>query len=151
MKWSKTELKLKRAQGLYPYEGSHHEIVNQIYIARDDEILDDDDYLLDDYDKNSLPDLTGQIPAECPVVPIIAQTSHPIFPKFIRIIEIEDPKLKKLILTNVKNKFPYAGIFVRKDDTAESNAFVAEHTSELYNVGTFIHIQGSRANILRTR
>lgn len=83
-----------------------------------------------------------------PVLPIIATTSTPIFPKFIRIIEIQDPKLQKLILKNVQMKFPYAGIFVRKDDTVEAN--VADDMSELYSTGTFIHIQGlrfRRANI----
>jgi ATP-dependent Lon protease len=116
-------------------------MVTKIYIEDDEEDLQ----VL----KNTLPDVGQSIPRDIPVLPIIATTSNPIFPKFIRIIEIQDPQLQKLILKNVQLKFPYAGIFVRKDDKIEAN--VANNASELYNTGTFIHIQGIGKNSFDTR
>ena len=68
------------------------------------------------------------IPTNIPTVPIIVATSNPIFPKFKRIIEVNDPVLQKLILKNIGLKFPYAGIFVRQDDTI-GNSMIVFHLS----------------------
>ena len=46
---------------------------------------------------------------------------NPIFPKFIRIIEIQDKKLIDMIMKNIELKFPYAGIFTRTNDAIESS------------------------------
>lgn len=136
----KLEVKLKKANGLSAYADSHEEAITRIYTSEDNDYLEDEFTIGDEnYGKNTLPELGPSIPQQVPVLPIIATTSTPIFPKFIRIIEIQDPKLQKLILKNVQMKFPYAGIFVRKDDTVEAN--VADDMSELYSTGTFIHIQ----------
>ena len=92
------------------------------------------------WQNKSLPDFGPTIPRSVPVLPVIATTLTPVFPKFIRIIEIHDPKMQKLILKNVAMKFPFAGLFVRKDDANPEN--VAKDPSEIYETGTFIHIQG---------
>ena len=129
--YQKQQLFLKQAPNLNTYLDSHEDVVLQI---------DEERTGSDGFDPGSvLPDFGPSIPRDVPVVPIIGTTSTPIFPKFIRIIEISDPKQRKLILKNVSMKFPYAGIFVHRDDTAEHN--VANSTDELYGTGTFCYIQ----------
>ena len=89
------------------------------------------------YDE-SLPGAAPTIPADVPTLPLIASQT-PIFPKFIRIIEIQDAKMINLIMKNVDLKFPYAAIFCRKNDSIESA--LVESDDEIYKTGTFIHIQ----------
>ena len=128
-------LNLKQAPSLALYEQSHEESVSRIYL---DEHYDTDSEFSGQ--NKGLPDFGPNIPRSVPVLPVIATTLSPVFPKFIRIIEIQDPKLQRLILKNVAMKFPYAGLFVRKDDANSHD--VAKDPSEIYETGTFIHIQG---------
>merc|ERR1719370_802160 len=127
-------LRLKQAPSLALYEHSHEENVSRIYL---DEHYDADSEFSGQ--NKSLPDFGPTIPRSVPVLPVIATTLTPVFTKFIRIIEIHDPKMQKLILKNVAMKFPFAGLFVRKDDANPEN--VAKDPSEIYETGTFIHIQ----------
>lgn len=82
--------------------------------------------------------LTPQIPEHWPIVPIIAINKHPVFPKFIKIIEVTDKKLVELLREKVRLNHPYAGVFVKKDD--ENTSEVVEHIDELYPIGSFVQI-----------
>ena len=59
---------------------------------------------------------TVTVPDLWPVVPVIAVNRHPVFPKFIKIVEITDQKLMDIVRRKVKLNQPYVGIFVKKDD-----------------------------------
>ncbi|CAH8632592.1 unnamed protein product [Heterobilharzia americana] len=81
---------------------------------------------------------TQNIPENFPIVPVIAITGAPLFPKFIKMIEITDERLINLIRRKIKLNAPYAGIFLKKSNTDQSD--VANSVDELHRVGTFVHI-----------
>jgi len=81
---------------------------------------------------------TQTVPEVWPIVPVIAVNRHPVFPKFIKIIEINDERLMKIIRRKVKLNQPYAGIFVKKDD--DNTSEVVTSTDDLYPTGTFAQI-----------
>ncbi|VDP22272.1 unnamed protein product [Schistosoma margrebowiei] len=78
------------------------------------------------------------IPENFPIVPVIAISGSPLFPKFVKMIEITDPRLITLIRRKIKLNAPYAGIFLKKPNTEQSD--VANSMDELHRVGTFVHI-----------
>jgi hypothetical protein len=128
-------IQLKSAPGFDLYK--EHLGVAENY----DAVNDFDDYnaeLDDHYQSTSLPGVVSAIPPEIPIVPVIAST-NPIFPKFIRILEIQDKKMINLIMKNVELRLPYAGVFTRHDDSIESS--IIDDPNEIYNTGTLIHIQ----------
>ncbi|XP_042903282.1 lon protease homolog, mitochondrial isoform X2 [Parasteatoda tepidariorum] len=77
------------------------------------------------------------IPEVWPLVPVVAVSRNPVFPKFIKIIDVTDPNLVDLIRRKVKLNQPYAGVFMKK---SESEAEVVPNLSDLHNVGTFVQI-----------
>ncbi|GBL95773.1 Lon protease, mitochondrial [Araneus ventricosus] len=77
------------------------------------------------------------VPDVWPVVPVLAVSRNPVFPKFIKILEISDPSLVDLIRRKVKLNQPYAGVFMKK---FESDSEVVEKLDDIYNVGTFVQI-----------
>jgi len=81
---------------------------------------------------------TQTVPDIWPVVPIVAVNRHPVFPKFIKIIEVSDPKLVKILRRKVKLNQPYCGVFVKKSD--ENTTEVVTNKDDLYPVGTFAQI-----------
>jgi len=81
---------------------------------------------------------TVTVPEVWPVVPIVAVNKHPVFPKFVKIVEISDKNLMDLVRRKVKLNQPYAGIFVKKDD--ENDSEVVKDLDELYSTGTFAQI-----------
>lgn len=81
---------------------------------------------------------TQQIPENWPIVPIIAINKHPVFPKFIKIIEVTDKNLVEILREKVRLSHPYAGVFVKKDN--ENLSEVCKSTDELYPIGTFVQI-----------
>ncbi|CAI5437592.1 unnamed protein product [Caenorhabditis angaria] len=79
------------------------------------------------------------VPAEMPIVPIIAINRYPLFPGFIKKVDIvKDENLKALIKRQLKLKQPYAGVFVKKDE--ENKEETISSLSEIYNTGTFVQI-----------
>jgi Lon-like ATP-dependent protease len=56
-----------------------------------------------------------EVPENYPIVPLIPVTRHPLFPKFIKMLEITNKDLMELIRRKVKLNQPYAGIFLRKE------------------------------------
>ncbi|CAH8554341.1 unnamed protein product [Schistosoma turkestanicum] len=81
---------------------------------------------------------TQNIPENFPIVPVIAISGSPLFPQFVKMIEITDPRLVSLIRRKIKLNAPYAGIFLKKPNTEQSD--VANSMDELHRVGTFVHI-----------
>uniref|UniRef100_A0A8C9L5C1 Lon protease homolog, mitochondrial n=1 Tax=Serinus canaria TaxID=9135 RepID=A0A8C9L5C1_SERCA len=78
------------------------------------------------------------VPEHFPNVPLIAVTRNPVFPRFIKIIEVKNKKLVELLRRKVRLAQPYAGVFLKKDDTNESD--VVEDLNEIYQMGTFVQI-----------
>jgi len=81
---------------------------------------------------------TVTIPDVWPLVPIIAVNRHPVFPKFIKIVEVTDQRLMDILRRKVKLNQPYAGIFVKRDDDNQTE--VVADMKELYSIGTFAQI-----------
>lgn len=78
------------------------------------------------------------VPEKWPVVPVIAVSRNPVFPKFIKLLEISQPNLMELIRRKLRLSQPYAGVFLKKDDSNEKE--VVESLDDLHKVGTFVQI-----------
>ncbi|XP_076332246.1 lon protease homolog, mitochondrial-like [Tachypleus tridentatus] len=78
------------------------------------------------------------VPEVWPQVPIIAISRNPVFPRFIKIIEVSNPDLMEIIRRKVRLNQPYAGVFMKKNESNEAE--VVENLSDLHNVGTFVQI-----------
>ncbi|VDL84908.1 unnamed protein product, partial [Nippostrongylus brasiliensis] len=82
---------------------------------------------------------TINIPDVFPIVPLIAINRYPLFPGFIKKVDIvKDDALKQIIRNRVALKQPYVGVFVKQDD--ENKEEVVTSLSQLYNVGCFAQI-----------
>lgn len=81
---------------------------------------------------------TMVVPEIWPNVPVIAINRNPVFPRFIKIIEISDKDLINLIRRKVRLNQPYAGVFMKKNESDERE--VVDSMSELYHIGTFVQI-----------
>ncbi|XP_071455183.1 lon protease homolog, mitochondrial isoform X2 [Hetaerina americana] len=92
---------------------------------------------VEDQTPHTLP-ATVIVPEVWPNVPLIAVNRNPVFPRFIKMIEITNPDLIALIRRKVKLNQPYAGVFLKKDD--ENDSDVVKDLSEVYSVGTFVQI-----------
>uniref|UniRef100_A0AAQ4NT87 Lon protease homolog, mitochondrial n=1 Tax=Gasterosteus aculeatus aculeatus TaxID=481459 RepID=A0AAQ4NT87_GASAC len=78
------------------------------------------------------------VPEEFPNVPLIAVSRNPVFPRFIKIIEVKNKVLMELLRRKVRLAQPYAGVFLKKDDLDESD--VVESLDAIYSTGTFVQI-----------
>ncbi|KAL7855256.1 hypothetical protein SRHO_G00174460 [Serrasalmus rhombeus] len=78
------------------------------------------------------------VPEVFPNVPLIAVARNPVFPRFIKIIEVKNKQLMDLLRRKVRLAQPYAGVFLKKDDGDESD--VVESLDAVYNTGTFVQI-----------
>lgn len=78
------------------------------------------------------------VPDYWPKVPVLAVNRNPVFPRFIKMIEISDPALMQLIKQKVRLNQPYAGVFMKKDDNHEGD--IVTSLDDIYNVGTFVQI-----------
>jgi len=110
-------------------------IINPKYFStnptEDEPIFDPEDGM------TSVPS-TVTVPDVWPVVPIVAVNRHPVFPKFIKIIEVNDRSMMEIMRRKVKLNQPYCGIFVKKND--ENTDEVVQNMDELYPTGTFAQI-----------
>ncbi|CAK1581310.1 unnamed protein product [Parnassius mnemosyne] len=94
--------------------------------------------------KDETPLFTSQLPATVavpevwPQVPVIAINRNPVFPRFIKLIEISNPALIDLIRRKVKLNQPYVGIFLRKKEDEKSD--VVSNLDDLHQVGVFAQI-----------
>ncbi|KAM3618968.1 uncharacterized protein V6R79_001141 [Siganus canaliculatus] len=78
------------------------------------------------------------VPEVFPNVPLIAVSRNPVFPRFIKIIEIKNKALMELLRRKVRLAQPYAGVFLKRDDSNESD--VVESLDAVYSTGTFVQI-----------
>ncbi|KAK2906591.1 hypothetical protein Q8A67_005576 [Cirrhinus molitorella] len=78
------------------------------------------------------------VPEVFPNVPLIAVNRNPVFPRFIKIIEVKNKQLIDLLRRKVRLAQPYAGVFLKKDDNNESD--VVENLDAVYHTGTFVQI-----------
>ncbi|XP_043276795.1 lon protease homolog, mitochondrial isoform X2 [Venturia canescens] len=85
----------------------------------------------------SLP-ATVVVPEVWPHVPVVAINRNPVFPRFIKLIEITNPTLINLIRRKVKLNQPYIGIFLKKNE--ENEAEVVQNIDDVYSIGTFAQI-----------
>lgn len=79
-----------------------------------------------------------QVPEKWPIVPVLAVSRNPVFPNFVKLLEISQPDLLELIRRKVKLSQPYAGVFLKKDDTNDRE--VVENIDDIHKVGTFVQI-----------
>ncbi|KAL6425993.1 hypothetical protein ACFW04_008939 [Cataglyphis niger] len=85
----------------------------------------------------SLP-ATVVVPEVWPYVPVIAINRNPVFPRFIKLIEISNPILIDLIRRKIKLNQPYVGVFLKKTD--ENEAEIVQNLDDIYSIGTFAQI-----------
>lgn len=78
------------------------------------------------------------VPDVFPYLPLIAITRNPVFPRFIKIVEVKNKKLVELLRRKVRLTQPYVGVFLKRDDNNESE--VVESLDEIYHTGTFAQI-----------
>ncbi|XP_064620790.1 lon protease homolog, mitochondrial-like isoform X2 [Lineus longissimus] len=78
------------------------------------------------------------VPDVFPKVPVLAVARHPVFPRFIKLIEVSNKQLIELLKRKVKLNQPYAGVFLKKDDSNEDE--VVDKLDDLHRLGTFVQI-----------
>ncbi|XP_073442422.1 lon protease homolog, mitochondrial isoform X2 [Dendrobates tinctorius] len=78
------------------------------------------------------------VPDVFPNVPVIAVSRNPVFPRFVKILEVKNPNLVALLRRKVRLAQPYAGVFLRRDDNNESDSVGS--LDEIYHTGTFVQI-----------
>ncbi|KAL3866563.1 hypothetical protein ACJMK2_043851 [Sinanodonta woodiana] len=78
------------------------------------------------------------VPEVFPNVPVIAISRNPVFPRFVKMIEVNDKRLADLLRRKVKLNLPYAGVFLKRDESNEEE--VVNKLNDIYHVGTFVQI-----------
>lgn len=78
------------------------------------------------------------VPDFFPKVPCVAIARNPLFPRFVKMIEVNDKALMDLIRRKVHLNIPFIGIFMRKDSENESD--IVRSLDEIHPVGTFSQI-----------
>ncbi|XP_023294850.2 lon protease homolog, mitochondrial isoform X1 [Lucilia cuprina] len=103
----------------------------------DEELLEQDPQ---DFIINKDPQLpaTVAVPEVWPHVPLLATKRNPVFPRFMKILEVSNPQLIDLIRRKVKLNQPYVGVFMKKDN--DNEAEIVERLDDVYKVGTFAQI-----------
>lgn len=115
--------------------------------GNDDHLYEDDEFAVyseDDAEEETTEGVknvpsTNTVPDYFPRVPLIA-TAFPVFPKFMKVFEVTDPKLIKLLEWKLSMRQPYAGVFVRKSQDLTNNVSEVKDLNECYPVGTFVKI-----------
>uniref|UniRef100_A0A8C5CVZ2 Lon protease homolog, mitochondrial n=1 Tax=Gadus morhua TaxID=8049 RepID=A0A8C5CVZ2_GADMO len=78
------------------------------------------------------------VPDVFPNVPLIAVSRNPVFPRFIKIIEVKNTALMELLKRKVRLAQPYVGVFLKRDDNNQSD--VVTSLDAIYSTGTFVQI-----------
>ncbi|XP_017107612.2 lon protease homolog, mitochondrial isoform X1 [Drosophila bipectinata] len=81
---------------------------------------------------------TVAVPDVWPHVPLLAMRKNPLFPRFMKIIEVSNPILMDLLRRKVKLNQPYVGVFLKKSDGEEE---LVHNLDDVYHFGTFAQIQ----------
>ncbi|XP_023179169.2 lon protease homolog, mitochondrial isoform X2 [Drosophila hydei] len=93
--------------------------------------------LADHRDAQQLP-ATVAVPDVWPHVPMLAMRRNPLFPRFMKIVEVSNPIIMDLLRRKVKLNQPYVGVFLKKSDGEEE---LIHNLDDVYSVGTFAQIQ----------
>lgn len=99
------------------------------YSSGDDEYESDEDKSL----------VTPFIPPFFPRLPIIA-TAYPVFPKFMKVYEVSDPRMIRLLEHNFKAGCSYAGVFTRKNGDVIDHSVEVKSLDDMHAVGSFVQI-----------
>ena len=86
---------------------------------------------------NNVP-ATQIVPEIYPIVPLVTVNRNPLFPKFVKLVEISDEKMVKMLRTKVRLNRPYVGVFVKKEDSNENE--MIDDLDKIYQIGTFSQI-----------
>ncbi|XP_031561548.1 lon protease homolog, mitochondrial-like isoform X2 [Actinia tenebrosa] len=78
------------------------------------------------------------VPDVFPEVPLIPVHRNPVFPRFVKMLEISDKSLMDLLRVKCRLTQPYAGAFLKKDDNDEAE--VVTKLDDVYQVGAFVQI-----------
>ena len=70
-------------------------------------------------------------------VSVIPLHRNPVFPKFVKFVEVTDKKLAEILRTKCRLGQPYAGAFLRKDGNTNDSI---TNLDQVYPVGTFVQI-----------
>ncbi|XP_017842207.1 lon protease homolog, mitochondrial isoform X1 [Drosophila busckii] len=104
----------------------------------EDMMADAEPELLGDHrDSQQLP-ATVAVPDVWPHVPMLAMRRNPLFPRFMKIVEVSNPVIMDLLRRKVKLNQPYVGVFLKKSDGEEE---IIHKLDDVYSIGTFAQIQ----------
>ncbi|KRF84635.1 lon protease homolog, mitochondrial isoform X2 [Drosophila virilis] len=103
----------------------------------EDDLMGEPELLADHRDSQQLP-ATVAVPDVWPHVPMLAMRRNPLFPRFMKIVEISNPIIMDLLRRKVKLNQPYVGVFLKKSDGEEE---IIHKLDDVYSVGTFAQIQ----------
>lgn len=112
---------------------------DHLYETDEFDVFSEDEVETETAEANKGVPSTNTVPDYFPRVPMIA-TSYPVFPKFMKVFEVTDPKLIKLLEWKLSMRQPYAGVFVRKSQDITSTVSEVKDLNECYPVGTFVKI-----------
>ncbi|KAH8322177.1 hypothetical protein KR059_006755 [Drosophila kikkawai] len=89
-------------------------------------------------ERNSQLPATLVVPDVWPHVPLLAMGKNPLFPRFMKIVEVSNPIVMELLRRKVKLNQPYVGVFLKKTDGEEE---LIHNLDDVYSIGTFAQIQ----------
>lgn len=78
------------------------------------------------------------VPDVFPEVPVLPVHRNPVFPRFVKMMEITDKDLMELIRVKSRLAQPYAGAFLKKEDSNEAEIITS--LDDIYQVGSFVQI-----------
>ncbi|XP_017860725.1 PREDICTED: lon protease homolog, mitochondrial [Drosophila arizonae] len=110
---------------LLRYNGAVSMMQTQRFFSRKRNDNEDDlmaeaepELLADHRDSQQLP-ATVAVPDVWPHVPMLAMRRNPLFPRFMKIVEVSNPIIMDLLRRKVKLNQPYVGVFLKKTDGEE--------------------------------
>ncbi|XP_037930809.1 lon protease homolog, mitochondrial isoform X2 [Teleopsis dalmanni] len=122
------------------FAGAAAQIYARNYASKKD---DDDEITVHEVEEYQPKDpqlpATVAVPDVWPHLPILLTRRNPVFPRFMKIMEVTHPMLVDLIRRKVKLSQPYVGVFLKKDSENESETI--NKLDDVYSVGTFAQIQ----------
>ncbi|XP_043647170.1 lon protease homolog, mitochondrial isoform X1 [Drosophila teissieri] len=117
-------------------------MVQRFYSRKRDD--SDEDLMSESQGPELMSDRDPQLPATVavpdvwPHVPLLAMRKNPLFPRFMKIVEVSNPIIMDLLRRKVKLNQPYVGVFLKKTDGEEE---LITNLDDVYNLGTFAQIQ----------
>ncbi|KAH8367741.1 hypothetical protein KR084_002174 [Drosophila pseudotakahashii] len=117
-------------------------MVQRFYSRKRDD--SDEDVMSEGHGPELMSDRDPQLPATVavpdvwPHVPLLAMRKNPLFPRFMKIVEVSNPIIMDLLRRKVKLNQPYVGVFLKKSDGEEE---LIHNLDDVYSLGTFAQIQ----------